>query len=315
VFVLLLFAIDGLIETTNLDLVRASLVLDAAQSREKVLFLSVDIGQSSARRDFTLYDFETSEAKIIRDGRVAVLSNAIVAQRGKFYIESHEQVVVVDEDGGFAGKLRLRSFEGWEDGLTVDHMEHEGDRVVALCSMSGEENQFLVHLDFRARHAEIQPLDLPKNPYYHEPKYSVVPFAGKFLRIEAHTTEIVALDRTLQPVRTLNRARAPREVHNPRTGRTQTVEVLSRPFVVTSTGLSGKYLMTHDAHDDPLERCIPRGFVFALGKPVAYRDEIVIGRYGNDELLWHRPEQLVYARELATGGTKGTTVAEARRRR
>jgi len=314
----LLLAMDGLVETTSLDTLRASLVLDAAQSGEKVLFFYFDIGSTSVGQDLVLYNFDTGEAVVLKDGRMKVLSDAIVAQRGMFYIESKEQVVVVDPEGGFAGKLRLATFEGWEDGLTVDLMEHEGDRVVALCSMTDEESQFLVHLDFATRRAEIQPIELPTwNPYYDLPKYSVIPFEGQFLRIEVHTSEVVQLNRDLEPVRTLQSAQAPREVYKQRTGRTHTVEVLTQPFVVTAAGLSGKYLVTHNLDGDRLEESIPRGFVVEPEKRIVYRDEVVIGRHGEDELLWHRPENLVYrhsAREPATSGD-GSSVAEARRRR
>ncbi len=298
-------AFGNLSEPVQLEELRVSVLLDAAQSEARVLFYYFDVGEGGLGRHFVLFDFETGEAMKLEDGRISMTTDNIVAQKGVFYVENSEQALAIAPDGRFLKKLRLGAFSGWEDGLALDAMEHQGDRVVALCSKPGTDDTFLALLDFENRQADIRPLRLPlMNRHIDHPEYGIVPFYGQFVRIEYHTTEIVLLDISLEPIRTLRPPHGPRQVEDRRTGRTKTVEVFTRPFVMTASGLSGKFLQTHDLEGNPLEESVPRGFLLTSEPELEIMDAIVIGSYNDKKLLWHRGDQTVTLAEPGSATTR-----------
>jgi len=305
---------SSLTEQATLEELRVSVVLDAAQTDNRVLFVYYDLGQGGLSRHYALYDIESEEVLLLEDGRIAFTSDAIVSQKGVFYAEANERVLAIDADGSFREQLRLESFEGWHDGLSIEAVEHEGDRVVALCQILGDEENpsFLAQLDFAGRRADIVPITLPRsNRFTAHPEFEVVPFDGQFLRIEVHTAEVVLLDASLKKKKTLQ---PPQETWSTRdrvSGHQRVVEVFTKPFITTHAGVTGKFLFTRDGSGESLDECIPGGFRIARDQPIDTAGQMIIGSTEHEQLLWNRVQETLAMRRSLNPVTASSTAGVA----
>jgi len=287
--------IGGLTESAALEELRASVVLDAAQTESHVLFHYLDLGNGLSRQ-YGIYDFKEDRVTLAKDSRLNSISDAIVASDGLFYIEYNEEVHVISPYGEFLEELRLQEFDGWRSGVTVEAVESDGTRAVALCHDLENSENYLATLDFKNKTARFVPIRFPAmNRYIETPDYAVVPFNDEYLRIEVHTAEVVRLDRhSLEEIETLQQAHKTTRKRQRHSGITTELQIFTRPFIVTSSGLSGKFLKTRNHQEKLFEQPVPGGFLIEGKSPASYSPEIVLGTEGEKKLLWNRTHETIF---------------------
>lgn len=284
------------VEQTSLDELRVTVLLDAAQADDKVLFYYFDIGEGGLSNHYILYDFNSGKAHKLNDGRIDFRSDAIVHQNGIFYIENSEQVLAIDANGNFLEKIRLNTFDGWESDLRVDSMEHYRNKVIALCSMVGVGDRFLVELDFNEKTALIKNIDFSDgNPYVESPDFMIVPYQGQYLRFEPYTREIVLLTAQLKREKVISKAKAPVEVRNNRKGVNQMVQIYTKPFIATGKGVTGKFLNTFDKSGEKLKENTAGGFLISDNGAISLDEKLlIIANYNGKDLVWNRTEATIF---------------------
>ena len=297
VLTLMLLSATDLTETTELDALQVTRLMDAASTGPTVLMNYMEIRGKLIPR-YALYNFEKKEAVYIKDARIEPFAKSIVAHDGAYYIlGAGIKLFQVSSKGLFQGILRLSDFEGWEENVSVNWIEQNGETILMSYERQDEEGGiFLAKVDLTHKKIDtihgIQPS---------KQKYLYAPMDNQMLRLSLYTTEIALVDQQMKKVKTLRPSQAvlEKEVHDAlretqKEKAVKQLQPLDRPMIWTGSGFSLKYLKTHDGAGERLDKSINRSLFIGKDHKILISGEFILAQHRGKSLLLDIAEQTVH---------------------